>query len=164
MPGKRISLELPEHLVDRLDQLRREWHARSRGACLERLLEEIFEAETEVSSAESPDDADFTANNVSSSDGTDPVYDEDRAIVLVGSRHQGSTVELDEPINSAPPPPDELRDPTGVESIFQALSEIAQPQFEPAWKSRIGPSTHQWCQQSAKANCRHGLIQRCNTG
>ena len=105
MPGKRISLELPEHLVDRLDQLRREWHARSRGACLERLLEEIFEAEAEVSPSESQDDGVITSSNATSLDGSDPVYDEDRAIVLVGSRHNSSTVESDDPINSATPTP-----------------------------------------------------------
>ena len=44
--GRRITLELPDHLVDRIDELKREWCIRSRGDCLTRLLEEIWTDET----------------------------------------------------------------------------------------------------------------------
>ena len=47
MSGKRISLELPEELVEQLDRLRKDWKTRSRGECLRRLLEEIFQPEAE---------------------------------------------------------------------------------------------------------------------
>jgi len=105
MSGKRISVELPEHLVDRLDQLRKEWHARSRGACLERLLEEIFESDAETISPEPAVDGAATPIQVTGSDGNDPVYDEDRAIVLVGSHHHRSGSPLEEPVPTPSPPP-----------------------------------------------------------
>ena len=104
MPSKRISLELPQHLVDRLDQLRKEWHARSRGACLERLLEEIFESESETTSAEPQSDGDSITSKVINSESNDPVYDEDRAIVLVGSQRNRSTEERDDDIDVEPSP------------------------------------------------------------
>jgi len=99
MPSKRISLELPEDLVDRLDQLRVEWHVRSRGACLERLLEEIFESEPEVTN----DDL-LTSSDAAESKRSDPVYDEDRAIVLVNSSRNPSTVQLQNSADEAPAP------------------------------------------------------------
>ena len=104
MPGKRISLELPEHLVDRLDQLRKEWHARSRGACLERLLEEIFESEAEVTRDESQDNDVVTASDGAATECSDAVYDEDRAIVLVNSSRNLSTAQLEAPVDEAPAP------------------------------------------------------------
>ena len=45
--GRRSTLELPDHLVDRSDELKREWCIRSRGDCLTRLLEEIWTDETD---------------------------------------------------------------------------------------------------------------------
>ena len=51
MSGKRISLELPEELVDQIDQLRRDWKTRSRGECLQRLLEEIFQPDLDQEQA-----------------------------------------------------------------------------------------------------------------
>jgi Arc/MetJ-type ribon-helix-helix transcriptional regulator len=46
--GRRITLELPDHLVERLDELKKEWCIRSRGDCLTRLLEEIWTDETDL--------------------------------------------------------------------------------------------------------------------
>ena len=45
--GRRITLELPDHLVDRIDELKKEWCIRARGDCLTRLLEEIWTDETD---------------------------------------------------------------------------------------------------------------------
>ena len=42
---RRISVELPESLVTRLDALKDEWGLRARGDCLTRLLEEIFKSD-----------------------------------------------------------------------------------------------------------------------
>ena len=104
MSGKRISLELPEELVDQIDQLRKDWKTRSRGECLQRLLEEIFQPNLDQDEASgalidplidqsSEGRAESTA--AEAEDGSkaplvpqaiqQPQYDEDRAIVLVGS-------------------------------------------------------------------------------
>ena len=105
MSGKRISLELPEELVDQIDCLRKDWKIRSRGECLRRLLEEIFQPDDEdqVPSAveteqlapperkENRDtslgDNTTAASPIGSAEAQPihPQYDEDRAIVLVGS-------------------------------------------------------------------------------
>lgn len=42
---KRTSVELPTSMIDQLEQLRREWGLRHRGAVLERLLLQIFEGD-----------------------------------------------------------------------------------------------------------------------
>ena len=39
---KRISIDLPEELVSRFDQLRKEWGFRARGPVIKKLLKEIF--------------------------------------------------------------------------------------------------------------------------
>jgi len=39
---RRITVELPNHLITRLDELKREWGLRARGDLLVRLLEELF--------------------------------------------------------------------------------------------------------------------------
>lgn len=44
---KRTSIELPTSMIDQLEQLRREWGLRHRGAVLERLLLQIFEGDGE---------------------------------------------------------------------------------------------------------------------
>ncbi len=104
MSGKRISLELPEELVDQIDQLRKDWKTRSRGECLQRLLEEIFQPELDQEDASgalvdplidqsSKGTAEPTASVSADSSKAplapypiqQPHYDEDRAIVLVGS-------------------------------------------------------------------------------
>ena len=41
--SRRISVDLPNDLITRFDQLKQEWGLRRRGAVLERLLETIFE-------------------------------------------------------------------------------------------------------------------------
>ena len=100
--GRRITLELPDHLVDRIDELKREWCIRSRGDCLTRLLEEIWTNETgfetdleadvanplstgankepkDLSDANSPDAIELKRDQRP----TEPSYNEDRAIVLI---------------------------------------------------------------------------------
>ena len=39
---RRISVDLPNNLIEKFDELRSEWGLRARGAVLKRLLEEIF--------------------------------------------------------------------------------------------------------------------------
>ena len=118
MSGKRISLELPEELVDQIDQLRRDWKTRSRGECLRRLLEEIFqpdpdqqessEAQADVNADLSPEELRSGSEHSVTPAGTEqthqPRYDEDRAIVLVGSAGLLPTNDLGQDRSSAPQP------------------------------------------------------------
>lgn len=105
MSGKRISLELPEELVEQIDCLRKDWKIRSRGECLRRLLEEIFQPDGEepassdvggetLSVVTGQASQDLASGDVSTAPSPvspaeeqplHPRYDEDRAIVLVGS-------------------------------------------------------------------------------
>lgn len=92
---RRISVELPEHLVDWIDSLRAEWGLRGRGDCLTRLLEEVLsEGELEdrvedstatVGVAGDPPDPDSTASRASPVQlNREGPYQEDRALVLIG--------------------------------------------------------------------------------
>ena len=40
---KRISIDLPEELITRFDQLRKEWGFRSRGPVIEKILKELLQ-------------------------------------------------------------------------------------------------------------------------
>ena len=40
--SRRISVDLPEHLIDEFDALKKEWGLRSRGAVFTRLLEYVL--------------------------------------------------------------------------------------------------------------------------
>ena len=40
---KRISIDLPEGLISRFDQLRKEWGFRARGPVIEKLITELLE-------------------------------------------------------------------------------------------------------------------------
>jgi hypothetical protein len=83
---RRISVELPEHLVDWIDSLRSEWGLRGRGDCLTRLLEEVFPA---VGEDELPSQADLLPEP------NEPgAYRDDRALVLIGG-HRLRPVEGD---------------------------------------------------------------------
>ena len=43
--SKRISIDLPEDLISKFDQLRKEWGFRARGPVIEKLLTEILQEE-----------------------------------------------------------------------------------------------------------------------
>jgi len=109
---RRISVELPDSLVRRLDELKDEWGLRARGDCLSRLLEEIFSSEDELdneldhdpvndeqesssqtelptgveqsSSSSSSQHRIDSAPDLVSNDPVGPSYSEDRALVLIG--------------------------------------------------------------------------------
>ena len=42
---KRISIDLPEELISRFDQLRKEWGFRARGPVIEKLLNDLLQEE-----------------------------------------------------------------------------------------------------------------------
>ena len=55
--GRRVSLELREDTIERLDALRKQWSLRSRGAAIQRLLDDLLQdlpAEHEVESEQDP--------------------------------------------------------------------------------------------------------------
>jgi len=120
MSGKRISLELPEELVDQIDQLRKDWKTRSRGECLRRLLEEIFQPEFDQDESarspseqsdqaideQRPSEAESSASPAHVSEPPQqPQYDEDRAIVLVGAAGGLDTTGLAADPPASPQPP-----------------------------------------------------------
>ena len=76
---KRISIDLPEDLVSRFDQLRKEWGFRARGPVIERLLTELLQEEdlTPNNQQQMIDFDGLTHNNEKSS------FDENTALVLI---------------------------------------------------------------------------------
>ena len=79
---RRITASLPQELVDGVDELKMEWGLRSRGAVLERLLEELF---NENQNKESIDDGLYKNNQTSTDEGSNSNYNEDTAIVLISN-------------------------------------------------------------------------------
>ncbi len=93
---RRINVELPIHLIERLDDLKHEWGLRSRGPTLARLLEEVFPPQ------ETASDIDGIPIEINKSVDTDDTeqkqavqddksfwsqnseYNENKALVLVG--------------------------------------------------------------------------------
>ena len=57
--GRRVSLELREETIERLDALRKQWSLRSRGAAIQRLLDDLLQdlpAEHSIEEEETPPD------------------------------------------------------------------------------------------------------------
>lgn len=96
---RRISVELPDSLVNRLDELKDEWGVRARGECITRLLEQIFnsededdesnqeEIETESQFSEllnkSGESSEEPQSSKSSNHQIEARFSEDRALVLI---------------------------------------------------------------------------------
>ena len=81
--GRRVSLELREDTIERLDALRKQWSLRSRGAAIQRLLDDLLQ--------------DLPAEH--STDEEDETQPEDHlqgAIVLVSSTDEPSEPEPEE--------------------------------------------------------------------
>lgn len=88
--SRRISVDLPIQLIERFDELKREWGLRGRGAVLKRLLEVIL--------SDTPEDQSEDENDISNKSSTKvvvddqsvldyqltPTYNEHKAIVLIG--------------------------------------------------------------------------------
>ena len=55
--SRRISVDLPNDLIRRFDQLKQEWGLRRRGAVLERLLEQIFDETVSLQKAKTVSDS-----------------------------------------------------------------------------------------------------------
>ncbi|MBO8206384.1 molecular chaperone DnaJ [Prochlorococcus marinus XMU1406] len=77
---KRISIDLPEELISRFDQLRKEWGFRARGPVIEKILKEILQ-EDDLLPKNQQQEIDF---NEKKNNGNLNI-DEDTALVLIKS-------------------------------------------------------------------------------
>ena len=76
---KRISIDLPEELISRFDQLRKEWGFRARGPVIEKILKELLQ-EDDLLPKNQQQEIDFNEKN-----NGDLNIDEDTALVLIKS-------------------------------------------------------------------------------
>ena len=77
---KRISIDLPEELISRFDQLRKEWGFRARGPVIEKLLTELLQ-EDDFLPKNQQQEIDFSENN----NNKNLNIDENTALVLIKS-------------------------------------------------------------------------------
>ena len=77
---KRISIDLPEELISRFDQLRKEWGFRSRGPVIEKLITELLK-EDEFLPKNKQQEIDFSDNNNNINENYN--IDENTALVLI---------------------------------------------------------------------------------
>ena len=78
---KRISIDLPEELISRFDQLRKEWGFRARGPVIEKILKELLQ-EDDLVPKNQQQEIDFNENN---NNNENLNIDEDTALVLIKS-------------------------------------------------------------------------------
>ena len=79
---KRISIDLPEELISRFDQLRKEWGFRARGPVIEKILKELLQ-EDDLLPKNQQQEIDFNENNNNNNENLN--IDEDTALVLIKS-------------------------------------------------------------------------------
>ncbi len=78
---KRISIDLPEELISRFDQLRKEWGLRARGPVIEKILKELLQ-EDDLLPKNQQQEIDFKGKN---NNNEKLNIDEDTALVLIKS-------------------------------------------------------------------------------
>ncbi len=93
--NRRISVEIPDELVARFDELKKEWGLRGRGAVVERLLEELLadELSTNLNGTQGIDLVDSQTNSsqeYENRNSNNHDYDENTALVLIASPTQVS--------------------------------------------------------------------------
>ena len=76
---KRISIDLPEELISRFDQLRKEWGFRARGPVIEKLLTELLQ-EDDLTPKNQQQEINFDENKNNEENYN---IDEDTALVLI---------------------------------------------------------------------------------
>ena len=82
---KRISIDLPEELISRFDQLRKEWGFRARGPVIEKILKELLQ-EDDLLPKNQQQEIDFKENNNKENNNKENLnIDEDTALVLIKS-------------------------------------------------------------------------------
>ena len=77
---KRISIDLPEELISRFDQLRKEWGFRARGPVIEKLITELLQ-EDDLLPKNKQQEIDFSENNNNNNENYN--IDENTALVLI---------------------------------------------------------------------------------
>ena len=85
---KRISIDLPEELISRFDQLRKEWGFRARGPVIEKILKELLQ-DDDLLPKNQQQEIDFNENN-----NEDLNIDEDTALVLIKSKVKKEVNEI----------------------------------------------------------------------
>ena len=78
---KRISIDLPEELISRFDQLRKEWGFRARGPVIEKILKELLQ-EDDLLPKNQQQEINFNENK---NNNENLNIDENTALVLVKS-------------------------------------------------------------------------------
>ena len=78
---KRISIDLPEELISRFDQLRKEWGFRARGPVIEKILKELLQEE-DLLPKNQQQEINFEEKN---NNNENLNIDEDTALVLIKS-------------------------------------------------------------------------------
>ena len=87
---KRISIDLPEDLISRFDQLRKEWGFRARGPVIEKILKELLQ-EDDLLPKNQQQEIDFNENN---NNNEKLNIDEDTALVLIKSDEKKEANEI----------------------------------------------------------------------
>ena len=77
--NKRISIDLPEELISRFDQLRKEWGFRARGPVIEKLLTELLQEEDLIPKNQQQT-IDYSEKEISNNYSN---FDENSALVLI---------------------------------------------------------------------------------
>ena len=78
---KRISIDLPEELISRFDQLRKEWGFRARGPVIEKILKELLQ-EDDLLPKNQQQEIDF---NEKKNNNENLNIDENTALILIKS-------------------------------------------------------------------------------
>ena len=86
---KRISIDLPEELIIRFDQLRREWGFRARGPVIEKLITELLQ-EDDLLPKNKQQEIDFSENN----NNENYNIDENTALVLINPENKKESKEI----------------------------------------------------------------------
>jgi len=79
---KRISIDLPEELISRFDQLRKEWGFRARGPVIEKILKELLQ-EDDLLPKNQQQEIDFNEKNNNNNGNLN--IDDNTALVLIKS-------------------------------------------------------------------------------
>jgi len=87
---KRISIDLPEELISRFDQLRKEWGFRARGPVIEKILKELLK-EDNLLPKNQQQEIDF---NKKKNNNKDLNIDENTALVLIKSDNEKENNEI----------------------------------------------------------------------
>ena len=91
---KRISIDLPEELISRFDQLRKEWGLRSRGPVIEKLLTDLLQ-EDDLIPKNHQQEIDFSDDKIKENYDVD----ENKALVLIKSENKEEIEKISVKVN-----------------------------------------------------------------